>query len=110
MAAAFPRIRRIEGEGDKALFRQGLCIQTAGLLFHRAEGAADGNRRKLALAAIFRNVEIADQGDPIAVLEGHLTVSDFRAFREGFVPFFDQRNGRVWIGCFGIAHGGDSTK
>ena len=109
MTAAFPRVRRIEGEGDKALFCQGLGIQPAGLLFHRAEGAAYGNRRQLALAAIFRDVEIADQGDTVAVLEGHLAVIDFRAFRKGFVPGFDQRNGRVRIGCIGIAHGCYST-
>ena len=109
LATAFARIGRIERQGHKPIFCQGLRIQAAGLLFDRAKWPADRNRRQLAVAAVFGKIQIAYQSDPVSVLEGHLTVIDFVTFGKGFIPCAHHRNRRVWVGGFCITHCCHST-
>ena len=60
LAAAFAGIGRVESQRDEAALRHGLRIEARRLLLHRAERAADGERRQ---APVCRGPS-ADTGRP----------------------------------------------
>ena len=85
-AAAFADVGGVEGERDEAAFGHGLGVETCRLLLHGAERAGDGERRQAAVACGRRQVQIACQGDAVAVGEGDLLVLDPVALGKGLVP------------------------
>ena len=78
LAAALSGVGRIERQRDEAALRHGLRVQARRLLLHRAERTADGERRQPLAGAVLRQVQVAGQGDAVAVLEGDLLMIDLR--------------------------------
>ncbi|MNS44484.1 hypothetical protein D3C72_769270 [compost metagenome] len=108
LAATFAGVGGVKRQGDETVLGQGLGIETARLLLHRAKGAAQGNRGELGSPPSFRQIEVSDQGDAITVLEGHLAMLDFVALGKGLVPLGHHGDGFSGIGSLGMAHRGDS--
>ncbi|MNC30952.1 hypothetical protein D3C75_792550 [compost metagenome] len=108
MAAALAGVGGVKRQSDEPALGQGLGIEAARLLLHRAKGAAQGNGRQLGVSPVLRQIEVSDQGDAITVLEGHLAMLDFVALGKGLVPLGHHGDGFSGIGSLGMAHGGDS--
>ena len=66
-------IGRIEGNGEIAILRHLLRVQSGGLLLHCTEWTADGNGGQLA-HCILRCVQIRRQRDAVAIVKGHFFV------------------------------------
>ncbi|MNN67519.1 hypothetical protein D3C81_1831570 [compost metagenome] len=64
-------------------------IEPGGLLLHRAKRATDDNSCQLC-AGVLRLVQVARQGDAIAVREGDLLMVHLVALGESLVPFLCQ--------------------
>ena len=78
-------IGRIEGNGEIAILRHLLRVQSGGLLLHCTEWTADGNGGQLS-HCILRCVQIRRQRDAVAIVKGHFFVVTLVAFGEHLVP------------------------
>ena len=88
-AAALTGERGIKGQSQETALGHGLGVEAGALLLDRAKGAADRDSGQPALRR-FRHVQVARQGDAVAVYEAHLAVLDRFTFREGLVPDLGQ--------------------
>ena len=86
LSAALAGIERIEGNGEIAILRYLLRVQSGGPLLHRTEWTADGNGGQFA-HCILRCVQIRRQRDAVAIVKGHFFVVNLVAFGEHLVPF-----------------------
>jgi hypothetical protein len=78
-------VGRVKRQRNEAALGHGLRVQAGGLFLHGTERAADGQRRELA-TGVLRLVQVASQGDAVAVLEGDLLMLNFVALGKHLVP------------------------
>ena len=71
---------------DESALRHRLRVEARRLLLYRAERPADGKRGKAPVSAVLRQVQVTDQGDAVAVLEGDFLMVGVSAFWEGLIP------------------------
>ena len=86
LAAAFSGIGPIESHRDEATLRHRLRVKARRLFLHRTKRATDGKRRQAPVGPVLGQIQVARQGDAVAVLEGDLLMIDLLASGEGLVP------------------------